>query len=228
LERETNTISVTTKGTPQEVQGQLSGEIESITLQSKPVTAQYSGKGTVSASFGAELNTLPSQGATVTASISEKPDDRSKAAFGRAAAEKGFAIGSIAYTMKVDKPGLEDGRDVGPATVSMTVSPSWVLANGGSSGIHIARFADDGTSEILDTSFNGIDVDSNMVFTGKSPRGLSIFALISVKAQTPAVTPQLTPLPAQTDSSRNDASASMVFVPPVLVVIAGFFVFRKN
>jgi hypothetical protein len=103
-----------------------------------------------------------------------------------------------------------------------------VIIKGGSSGIHIARFADDGTSEILDTSFNGIDVDSNMVFTGRSPRGLSIFALISVKAQAPAVTPQVTPQPAPVASSRNDASASLVFVPPVLVVIAGFFVFRKN
>jgi len=223
FEHGTYTITVKTKDTPREDQGELSGEIESITLQGTPVKAQYTGKGAVSASFGADLKTLPVTGATVTASLIEKPDDQSRAAFERAAEENGFAVDSVAYAMKVDKSGLEDGRDVGRATVTMTVSPAWVLEHGGFSGIQIARFADDGSSEILASSFNGIDADSNMVFTGTSPRGLSIFALISIKAQDQPVAPQPVTMP----SKRSDASATMVFIPPILL-FAALFLIRKT
>lgn len=223
FEHGTHTITVTTKESPREDQGKLSGEIESIILKATPLTSHYTETGPVSASFGADLNSLPAPGATVTASLIEKPDDQSRAAFERAAEENGVSVDTIAYAMKVDKSGLEDGKEVGEATVTMTVSPAWVLAHGGFSGIQIARFADDGSSELLASSFNGIDADSNMVFTGTSPRGLSIFALISIKAPAQAVAPQPAPAP----SGRADTSASMIFIPPILL-FAAFILIRKT
>ncbi len=130
IERATHTISVTTKEALKEDQGQLTAEIESISLQSEPVSAEFAGAGTVTASFGADLNSLPGEGATVAATLLEQPDAQTLAAYEQAAAEQGFAIGSVAYAMDVDKPGLEDGTDVGTATVPARLMrpPHWSLS----------------------------------------------------------------------------------------------------
>jgi hypothetical protein len=223
FKKDTYSIIVTTKGAPKEEQGKLTAEIESISLQSEPVAAEYSGKGAVTASFGAELKSLPGDDAAVSATLLEQPDAKTMAAYERAAAEHGYAVGSVAYAMRVDKSGLEDGRDVGTATVTMTVSPAWVLANGGVSGVHIARLADDGTSQILATSFDGLDTNANMIFTGSSPGGLSMFALISVKSSPQSSASE----PVTANTGRSDRFIPLIFLPPALIFISYLLIRKK-
>ena len=175
------TIGVTTAASPKEANGVITADIKSISMEHQPVSAQFKDTGTVSASFKADLMNLPPSDATITAVIAEKPGPATQKAIDQAVSHKGYQLDAVAYTMDVAKTNLNDGKDIGPATVTMSVTPSWVAAHGGVAGVNIVRFADDGTSQLLDTRFVGLDSSANQVFEGTSPGGLSIFALISVK-----------------------------------------------
>jgi len=102
----------------------------------------------------------------------------------------------------------------------MSVAPSWVLSNG---GIFISRLADDGSSQILDTKFTGLDSSGNMIFTGTSPNGLSIFALISVRSAEATVTPAATPA----TTKDFGTTASLVLMLPVLFFSAMIMIRQK-
>jgi len=156
--------------------------------------------------------------------MSEKPDSQAQAAFERAVAEKGYRIESVAYTLRVQKTHLEDIKDVGQATVSMSIAPSWVLNRGGITNMKIARYADDGTSHLLDTQFTGLDSSQNMVFTGTSPGGLSIFALVAIK--NPQVT--IAPPPSRTISPPGEGLVPFVIVPPLLLIVALALIRRQS
>ena len=212
------TISITTKGSPQEKEGQITGEVETISMKSIPVSAKVPESGVVSASFQAELKSLPTSDSKIGFSISEIPDASSRSAFERAAADKGYQIDAIAYTMQVEKTNLEDQKDIGAATVTMSVAPLWVLNHGGITNVKIARFADDGSSQVLDTQFTGLDRLQNMVFTGTSPGGLSIFAVIAVKNPQIAVAVPVIPPVSSTQSNTNQGTSAMAFVPPSLLL----------
>ena len=107
--------------------------------------------------------------------------------------EKGYRLDAVAYTAQVEKTDLQDKTYIGPSVVTMSVAPSWVLNHGGLSNVKIVRLADDGTSQLLETQFSGIDTSINMVFTGTSPDGLSMFTLISVASQEVTVAPTAPP-----------------------------------
>jgi len=182
------------------------------------------GPGMVSASFDAELTGLPPEDATIAASISEKPDSRAQAAFERAAAWKGQQIESVAYTLQVHKTHLEDIKDVGQATVSMSIAPSWALNRGGITNMKIARYADDGSSQLLDTQFTGLDSSQNMVFVGTSSGGLSIFALVAVKNSQVAIAP----LPSRPIFPSGEGTAPLAILPPLLLFVALTVIRRQS
>jgi hypothetical protein len=186
------TISIATTADPRQENGIITGDIKSISMKNEPATAAVKDAGTVSASFDADLVSLPPNDATITATILEQPDPAVVAAYHGAVAKQGYQIGEVAYAMNVGKTHLEDGKDIGSATVRMSVAPSWVANRGGPGDVKIARYADDGTSQVLETRFIGFDSSSNMVFEGTSPGGLSIFALITVKTPQVTITPQPT------------------------------------
>ena len=64
----------------------------------------------------------------------------------------------------------------------MTVSPTWVEANGGVDAIRVFRQGDDGVVSILATTYLGLDGDGMMVFEADSPDGFSSFAVVATKA----------------------------------------------
>ena len=187
------TIDVTTAASPKEANGVITADIKSISMEHQPVTALVKDAGTVSASFKADLMSLPPSDATITAVIAEKPGPATQVAIDQAVSKNGYQLDAVAYTMDVAKTHLNDGKDIGLATVTMSVTPSWVIDHGGITGVKIARFADDGTSQLLETRYVGLDSAANMVVEGTSPGGLSIFALISVKAQEQAIAQQSQP-----------------------------------
>jgi hypothetical protein len=185
------TITITTAASIKGENGQTTAVVRSISLEHHPVTTHFEDTGTVSAAFRADLLSLPQEDSAITAEITKKPDPLELAGFNRAAADTGYQLDAVAYTMDVAKTRLEDGKDIGQATVTMTVSPSWIEEHGGATVVRIARLADDGTSQILKTHYRGIDSSSNYIFEGDSPGGLSIFALITIREPiTPVQTPQ--------------------------------------
>jgi len=221
------TLTITTPAEPNVQNGTITAGVKSISMKYAPVTAQFTGTGTVSASFTADLMHLPSQNATIAVSLAEKPDPLVQAAFDSAVKKTGYQMDAIAYTLNVAKTNLNDGREIGIATVNMSISPSWITAHGGVGQVKIARYADDGTSQVLDTRSAGPDSSGNMVFTGTSPGGLSIFALVSVKT-TPVAAAAITPQPTSPSSLPFTGANSLLLVPPLFVFIIVIFMRQRR
>jgi hypothetical protein len=216
-------ISVATKGAPQAQDGQITGQIESIAMKSAPVEGQFADAGIVSASFHADLHTMPSKDATVSSVLVKTPAPEVQSAIEGELQGKGYSLESVAYTMEVQKRNLEDKTDVGQAVVTMSVSPNWVLNHGGITNTKIARFSDEGNPSILETQFVGLDSTQNMIFSGTSPGGLSIFAMIAVKPAGQTAPPQASPVPV----SSFEGAGSLVVVPPLLFFAAMIWI-RKQ
>ena len=220
------TITVNATAKPRVENGTITAGIKSITMKYAPVTAQFKDTGTVSASFTADLITIPPPDATISATLAERPDAATQAAFDQAVSRKGYQMGVVAYILNVAKTNLTDGTEIGQATVNMSIAPSWVAAQGGAGAVKIARFADDGTSQVLDTRSLGLDSSGNMVFAGISPGGLSIFALISVKS--PPAAQAITPQPTSPVSLPFTSANSMLLIPPLVVFVVVLLMRRQR
>jgi hypothetical protein len=216
------TITVVTTEPPKLEEGKLTGKIDSISMASKPLNARYPQKGIVTASFRSNLNNLPPEGASVSAVLLEKLDAGTLAVFERAAAEQGYRQEAVAYAMQVRKSGIYDRTDIGESEVTMTVAPAWILSHGGITNAKIARLADDGSCQLLASRFAGLDSTENMVFTGTSPGGLSIFALVSVQSQPAVIQSQASPV----SEVPAGFSSPLVFAPPIFLFTA-LFLYRK-
>jgi hypothetical protein len=189
-------------------------------LTSAPLTADLDGMPGVSVSWATQINDNPAPNAQITTFIEQTPDQVTLDAFTTAFHLVGQDIGSLAYVMIVQKTGL---TSTGPATITMTAPHDWVTRNGGTDAITIVRMADDGTTEVLQTSFSGYDQDSGyLIFTAASPDGLSIFALVGVKSYMPAPAPtsgQMAPAQAPTLAPVTPAAKTSTGLP--LMGIAG-------
>jgi hypothetical protein len=156
-------------------------------LSSSPLTVDLPGMVDVSVSWVTYITDFPETGAMFTTSIQPTADQATMNAFTTAFHLVGLDINSLAYVMIVQKNGVILN---GPATVTMTVPESWVTDNGGISSIKIVRMADDGTTTVLPTSFNGYVLSNGyMTFTATSPDGLSTWGLVATKPYTPAEVP---------------------------------------
>jgi hypothetical protein len=143
----------------------------------------------IAVSWTAMINDYPAPGARITTMIQQTADQSTMDAFTDALHQAGPDTGSLAYIMTIEMTGL---NATGPATVIMTAPGDWVTRNGGIQSIMIGRMADDGTTEILSTSFDGYDsMNGYLTFTAISPQGLgnSVFGLIGVKPYTPVSAP---------------------------------------
>jgi hypothetical protein len=223
FEKGQNSILVTTKGAPQIQDGHITGQIESIAIKSAPVQGHFADAGSVSASFHADLHSMPSQDATVSSVLVNTPAPEVQSAIESELGTKGYQLESVAYTMEVQKSNLEDKTDVGQAVVTMSVSPNWVLNHGGITNTKIARFSDEGIPSILETQFVGLDSSQNMVFSGTSPGGLSIFAMISVKSAGQTAPAEESTVPVST----FEGAGSLVVVPPLLFFAAMIWIRRQ-
>ncbi|MCX6689723.1 MAG: hypothetical protein NTZ39_08585 [Methanoregula sp.] len=219
-------VTVNAAAEPQVKNGTIKAVIKSITMNYAPITAQFKDTGTVSASFTANLITIPPPNATISATLAERPDATAQAAFDQAVSQKGYQMGVIAYIMNVAKTNLADGTEIGQASVNMSIAPSWVTVQGGAGAVKIVRLADDGTSQVLDTRSLGLDSSGNMVFAGISPGGLSIFALVSVKS--PPAGHAITPQPTSPVSLPFTSANSMLLIPPLVVFVVVLLMRRRR
>ena len=222
------TIGVTTAASPKEANGVITADITSISMEHQPVNAQFKDAGTVSASFKADLMSLPPSDATITVVIAEKPGPATKVAIDQAVYNNGYQLDAVAYTMDVAKTNFNDGKDIGPATVTMSVTPTWVIDHGGIIGVKIARFADDGTSQLLETRYVGLDSSANMAFEGTSPSGLSIFALISVKAQEQAIAQTSQPESVASEPEPYYSAIRIIGLATTLVILWIILMIRRK
>ncbi|MFA4848463.1 MAG: fibronectin type III domain-containing protein [Methanoregula sp.] len=149
-------------------------------LTSVPLTADLVGLPGVSVTWATRINDNPVTDAYITTAIQQDTTPSTLNAFITALHLAGQDIGNLAYVMIVQKTGL---ISTGPATITMTIPQDWVTRNGGTDAIRIVRMGDDGTSEVLQTSFVGYDSDSSyLIFRAASPKGLSTFGLVAVKS----------------------------------------------
>jgi frataxin-like iron-binding protein CyaY len=217
-----------------EKDGTATGLIESVTASIEPVTANISSIGLVAASLDLNLTGIPGDG-RIEISITETPDAGAASAFHLAAAENGEEIDALAYTMTVTRTNLENGEDIAGAVIRMTVSPTWVEEHGGVGAVRIARSAEDGTYELLDTRLIKTDGNGNLVFEAVSPGGLSVFGLLTVTAApaaqalpTSTATAAVSDTPAATDASPSLSSPLIVVGVGAALLIGAAYVFIER
>ncbi|WP_062397584.1 PKD domain-containing protein [Methanogenium cariaci] len=160
------------------------GNVSSVLLESSPVNAPPLGRevGNVSVGFNATMNNYnPDLG--ITTSIFDQPSAEASKVFTLAAADEKLSITSTAYAVYFTKTNLTEENGLRNAFLEMTVSPKWVKTNGGIGAIRVFRQGDDGgVTQILDTTYLGINADGMMVFKAFSPDGFSSFAVAATAA----------------------------------------------
>jgi hypothetical protein len=88
----------------------------------------------------------------------------------------GLRLDTVAYTLNVHKVNLTTG----PANVTFTLPASWVDEHGGKDAVRIIRISEEtGKQELIDSVYEGVDAQENMIFRGDSPYGTSLFGLVT-------------------------------------------------
>jgi uncharacterized cupredoxin-like copper-binding protein len=137
-------------------------------------------------SFGADLTRLP-EAASVSITPKKTIDMVSYAGFEALAQITSKSISDVAVAVEVKRSNLENGVDLGSATVQLAVGSEWVVKNGGADSIWIARQSDTGEQEFLATVLTGTDAEGRMNFKAISPNGFSVFALLALTEATDAI-----------------------------------------
>ncbi|TAJ44552.1 NosD domain-containing protein [Methanofollis fontis] len=183
IEEDTFSLILETEGAPSVGNGTVNGTVAGITLNTTPVTTLFDTLGTVTASLEANLTGIPA-GAAVQTTVSANVSADAMSAFQLAATADGLNLDAVAYTLNIVKTNLTNGQDISDATIRMAVSQAWVDSHGGVDAVAIIRSAEDGTKEVLATTYIGLDADGNLIFEGYSPNGLSVFGLAAASAST--------------------------------------------
>lgn len=211
-------------------------------LTSTPFTVSFGDMYGVAVSWTTRINQMPEPGAHFVTIIQPNIEQSVHNAFNTALHQEDLAVGEIAYVMIVQKFGISS---TGPATITMDVSQDWVDRNGGNGVITIVRIADDGTTEVLSTSFDGDNLNTgNPRYRAESPNGLSTFGLIAVipydaPAQTydsgqQAPTQEAYPVsaPVSSEQAAPEGIPMMliggILAALVIVGIAGMTIIRRN
>lgn len=196
----------------------------------------------VAVSWTTRINDNPEAGAHMTTVIEPYANQQTMSAYTTALHLVGLDIGNLAYVMIIQKSGIDSS---GPATVTMNVPQDWVDQNGGKDAIRIVRFGDDGTTEVLSTSFIGYNPLSGFpTFEAQSPNGLSTFGLIAVipynapaqaytsGQQAPAQEAYPAPTPVSSSEAAPEGIPMMaiggILAALVIIGIAGMTIIRRS
>ncbi len=186
------TITATT-GRPMGTGSSATATVEKLELRSAPAGADFSGEdpkvGVASASVNVELKSLP-EGAGFSFAVSKNPDPTVQQSLSSTLPGNGRRLADSALTLSGTRTGLSAG-DTGAATVTMSAGKPWVQSFG-AANIAIARTADNGISELLDTRV-AAETEGSVTFEAASP-SLSTFTLLALQGPAPAAgTPPNTP-----------------------------------
>jgi len=158
-------------------------QVQSVSMQSEPVTASLGGTvGTVSTQIKIGLNQIIS-GVTLQQSVIQGATTTVADAFQVAATNNNLAVQAVAYSVQFQNTAqLDANLNSDGVKVNMTVDDAWVAANapGGSvNNVRIFRLGDDGTEEVLSTTFL-FRQGTTDYFEATSPNGLSTFGIVAV------------------------------------------------
>ena len=170
---------INTVGSPGGNTTVITGDVASVEILITPIATQFDGAGAVQAFVEVDLTALPA-GAELDSILNGTVSADDLAAFEAMAKANGLTVGDIACALRAVKSAGFDDYVTG-AEVVMTIDAAWVDAHGGPSKIRILRQADDGTGQVLETTYAG-PTDGKYTFIGVSPDGLSLFGLASVSA----------------------------------------------
>jgi hypothetical protein len=155
-------------------------------LVSKPFIADITGMPGVAVSWATVIDDSPATDAKITTAIQPNVDESTLNKLTAELNRGGLDIRDLVYGMVIQQTGT---RSLSPTHISMSAPQSWVTLNGGRDNIMIIGIASDGTTEVLNTWYDGYDPTSGyLVFKATSIQsGLGTsYWLVSVKPYTPA------------------------------------------
>ncbi|ABS55478.1 hypothetical protein Mboo_0960 [Methanoregula boonei 6A8] len=162
------------------------GQIQSVSMQSAPVTASLGGSiGTVSTQVQIGLTQLVPD-VTLQQSIIQGATASATNAFQVAAANNNLNVQAVAYTVEFQNAAsLDASLNSAGVKMNLSLDDAWVAANanGDVNNIRVIRFGDDGTKEVLSTTFVGRQGTTD-TFEVVSPHGISLFGIAAVTAVT--------------------------------------------
>jgi hypothetical protein len=171
---------------------QATAMVKKMQLETKYFEADFSSAapevGKVEVKLTADLNDIPS-GAKITVKPVKELGNETREGFEQKAKESGFKIVNVAYAVEVEKEKLEKNV-VGATNVTLKVNKSWSDLYGAEK-VKIFKDDENGTREMLPTTFEGIDEDGKAVFIGATT-GFSVFSLAAVEKVEGTPTPTAT------------------------------------
>ncbi|WP_321506272.1 PKD domain-containing protein [uncultured Methanoregula sp.] len=182
-----SSLAITMKDAPVTGGATLNGTVNAVKAVTEPVTAPIESVGSPTVQISLNMSEMPGSTAAITQTITKDPDATAQTSFSLLASSAGKQIDDIAYTINVQKTNLANAGDGGiiqSATLTLTVSKSWVDDHGGVSCLAVLRRAEDGTTQILTPTVTGPDANDDYTVIVISPRGLSTFSLASITAVT--------------------------------------------
>ena len=154
--------------------GTITGPVSRAEFTTDPLNATLA-FGTVSGSVHAALPVLIQQvniDLTIPGYLSTDIQNQ----FQNILSSNGLRLDTVACTLNVHKVNLTTG----PANVTFTIPSFWVDEHGGKDAIRITRISEEtGKQELIDTAYEGVDTQGNMIFRGDSPNGTSLFGLVT-------------------------------------------------
>jgi len=159
-------------------QGNISGPVKSIILESAPITGTLPTTGeTEKHTLKLYLNSVPLAGAEIRTTLIERADRESQNKFQAFALSNDLTLLNTMCELVVST-NLPTSSITG-AEITMEVPVSWYTSYG-SKVVRMMRIDNGGTVSILDTTFLGFD-GPDAVYTGHSPHGLSTFAITALQ-----------------------------------------------
>lgn len=156
--------------------------IQGVSMQSAPVTASLGGNvGTVSTQVRIGLTRLVPD-VTLQQNIIQGATASASSAFQVAAADSNLNIQAVAYTVEFQNAvPLDASLNSDGVKLDISLDDAWVAANanGNVNNIRVIRSGDDGTKEVLDTTFVSRQGTTD-TFEVVSPHGLSLFGVAAV------------------------------------------------
>ncbi len=180
-----SSLAITMKDTPENGATTINGTINAVKAVTDPVTAPVGSAGTPTVQISLSMSEMPGTTSSIVQTITKDPDATAQSSFSLFANSQGKQVDDIAYTLNVAKTNLANAGNGGiiqSATLTLTVSKTWVDAHGGIGHIFVLRRADDGTTQILTPAVTGPDGSGYYTVTVISPDGLSTFSVASVSA----------------------------------------------
>ena len=164
-------------------------EVEERTVELKaPIAAPRVAPATPKISISVDLKELPEENASIKVkdvNVSAPGVNLTLQKFENITKQMNLSIKSKGVIVQIEKTKLVDQKDIKSATVKVKVAKEWVNENGGIDKVRMLREGDDGISEMLNATFSG-EEDGNYIFEAKSPKGLSLYALVTVEYMPPS------------------------------------------